>query len=65
MPKRILTLWNEEKLNEADTRILRTPCTETPYPFDKATKEAVRAGAPVRVTPWHTSCMVEGTMAHA
>jgi peptide deformylase len=43
MPKRILTLWNEEKLNEADTRILRTPCTETPFPFDKATKEAIRA----------------------
>ena len=43
MPKRILTLWNNEELNEADTRILRTPCAEAPYPFDKATKEAVRA----------------------
>ena len=43
MPKRILTLWNNEELNEADTRILRTPSAEAPYPFDKATKEAVRA----------------------
>jgi peptide deformylase len=43
MPKRILTLWNDEKLNEADTRILRTRSTETPFPFDKTTKEAIRA----------------------
>jgi len=43
MPKRILTLWNNETLNEADTRILRTPCAEAPCPFDKATQEAIRA----------------------
>jgi peptide deformylase len=43
MTKRILTLWNNEKLNEADTRILRTPSAETPFPFDKATQEAIRA----------------------
>ena len=43
MPKKILTLWDGEKLNEADTRVLRTPSKEAPYPFDKATKEAIRA----------------------
>jgi peptide deformylase len=43
MPKRILTLWNNQKLNEADTRILRNRSSEAPYPFDKATQEAVRA----------------------
>jgi peptide deformylase len=43
MPKRILTLWNNEQLNEEDTRVLRTPCADTPYPFDKDTKAAVRA----------------------
>ena len=43
MPKKILTLWDGEKLNAADTRVLRTPSKEVPYPFDKATKEAIRA----------------------
>jgi peptide deformylase len=42
MPKRILTLWNEEKLNEADIRILRTPSKDTPVPFDAATRAAIR-----------------------
>jgi peptide deformylase len=42
MSKRILTLWNGEELNAADTRILRTPCAETPVPFDPATREAIR-----------------------
>lgn len=40
---KVLTLWNGEKLNEADTRILRTPCTEAPAVFDAATKKAIRA----------------------
>lgn len=39
---KVLTLWNGEKLNEADTRILRTPCMETPALFDAATKKAIR-----------------------
>ncbi|MEW6333077.1 MAG: peptide deformylase [Thermodesulfobacteriota bacterium] len=43
MSRKILTLWEGEKINEADARILRTPATETPYPFDRATKEAIRA----------------------
>ena len=40
---KVLTLWNGEQLNEADTRILRTPCTDTPALFDAATKKAIRA----------------------
>jgi peptide deformylase len=44
MPRhKVLTLWNEEQLNEDDTRRLRTPCTETPAPFDAATKQAIGA----------------------
>jgi peptide deformylase len=43
MSSKILTLWNEEQLNESDTRILRTPSAEAPAPFDAATKEAIRA----------------------
>ncbi len=42
MPKRILTLWDNEQLNEADARTLRARCAEAPYPFDKVTKEAIR-----------------------
>jgi peptide deformylase len=43
MSRKILTLWDGERINESDTRILRTPSTEAPCPFDKATKEAIRA----------------------
>lgn len=43
MSKKILTLWDGERLNEADTRILRTPSLEAPCPFDKATLESIRA----------------------
>ena len=42
MPRRILTLWDDQQLNEADAKALRCRCTEAPYPFDKATKEAIR-----------------------
>ncbi|MBM4312753.1 MAG: peptide deformylase [Deltaproteobacteria bacterium] len=42
MSSKILTLWDGEQINEADTRILRTPSTEAPCPFDKATKETIR-----------------------
>jgi len=38
----ILTLWDGEKINEEQTRILRTPCAETPVPFDEETKQAIR-----------------------
>ena len=40
---KVLTLWNEEQLNEEETRILRTPCSETPVPFDAETTKAIRA----------------------
>jgi len=44
MPRhKVLTLWNEEQLNEEDTRILRTPCKEAPVPFDAETIKAIRA----------------------
>lgn len=42
MSKKILTLWDGEQINEADTRILRTPSTEATCPFDKTTKETIR-----------------------
>jgi peptide deformylase len=40
---KVLTLWNEEQLNEEETRILRTPSGETPVPFDAVTTKAIRA----------------------
>ena len=42
MSSKILTLWDGDQINEADTQILRTPSTEAPCPFDKATKETIR-----------------------
>ena len=39
---KVLTLWNGEQLNEQDTRILRTPCSEMPVPFDAETRQAIR-----------------------
>lgn len=41
--RKILTLWNEEQLNEEDTRILRSACSEAPVPFDAETIKAIRA----------------------
>lgn len=44
MPRhKVLTLWNEEQLNEEETRILRSPCKETPVPFDAETIKAIHA----------------------
>jgi len=44
MPRhKVLTLWNDEQLNEEETRILRTPCKEAPAPFDAETVKAIRA----------------------
>jgi peptide deformylase len=40
---KVLTLWDGDRLNEEDTRILRTPCSETPVPFNAETKHAIRA----------------------
>ena len=31
--KKVLALWRDEKMNEEEARILRTPCTEVPAPF--------------------------------
>ncbi len=39
---KVLTLWNGDQLNEEETRILRTPCSETPVPFNAETKRAIR-----------------------
>jgi peptide deformylase len=41
-PYKVLTLWEDEQINEEDTRVLRTPCPETPVPFDAQTARAVR-----------------------
>lgn len=44
MPRhKVLTLWNEEQLNEEETRLLRTPSKEVPTPFDAETQKAIRA----------------------
>jgi peptide deformylase len=40
--QRILTLWEGERLNEADTRILRKTCADAPVPFDAATRKLLR-----------------------
>jgi peptide deformylase len=39
---KVLTLWNEEQINEEESRILRTPSAETPVPFDAETAKAIR-----------------------
>lgn len=39
--RKVLTLWNGDALNEADTRILRTVCGEVPFPLDAAGKKDV------------------------
>ncbi|MBU2227969.1 MAG: peptide deformylase [Proteobacteria bacterium] len=38
---KVLTLWNEERINEEDTRTLRTPTREAPVPFDPETQQAI------------------------
>jgi peptide deformylase len=38
---KVLTLWNEEQINEEATRILRTACSEVPVPLDAETKRAI------------------------
>lgn len=39
---KILTLWDEEKINEEESLILRTPCGEAPVPFDDDTRRTIR-----------------------
>lgn len=38
----VLTLWNEEGINEEDTSVLRKKSSEVPSPLDKESRNAVR-----------------------
>jgi len=38
----VLTLWTDEKINEEETRILRTPSIEIPVPFDNERKRDIQ-----------------------
>ena len=40
--RKILTLWNDEKINEEETRILRKPSLEIPVPFDEERKRDIK-----------------------
>lgn len=42
-PKRVLTLWNDEGVNEADTSVLRKKSEELKTPLDKETLAEVKA----------------------
>ncbi len=39
---RVLTLWNEEGVNEKDTAVLRKKSSEVPLPLDKESRSAVQ-----------------------
>ncbi len=39
---KVLTLWNDEKINEEETRILRKPSSEIPVPFDEERKRDIK-----------------------
>lgn len=41
MTKKILTLWDEKKINEDDERILRKPADDIPVPFDRDANDDV------------------------
>jgi peptide deformylase len=40
--RKVLALWRDEKMNEEEARILRTPCTEIPAPFDPAGRRDIQ-----------------------
>ncbi len=42
-PKRVLTLWNDEGVNEADTSVLRKKSAEFKSPLDKEAKQEIQA----------------------
>ncbi|HQK99130.1 MAG TPA: peptide deformylase [Smithellaceae bacterium] len=42
-PKRVLTLWNDEGLNNQDIPVLRKVSEEIAVPFDKETKQQIQA----------------------
>lgn len=43
MSQPILTLWSGEMMNEAEARLLRTSCSEVPFPLDAASQRDVKA----------------------
>ena len=42
-PKRVLTLWNDNGIDNEDTAVLRKKSTELTVPFDQATREEIQA----------------------
>jgi len=42
-PKRVLTLWNDEGLNDQDIPVLRKKSTEVAVPFDKDAREQIQS----------------------
>ena len=42
-PKRVLTLWNDEGVNEADTSVLRKKSIEFKTPLDQEAKKEIQA----------------------
>jgi peptide deformylase len=41
MSAKLFTLWTDDKINEDEARILRTPSLEVPVPFDNARKQEI------------------------
>lgn len=42
-PKRVLTLWNDDGVNEADTSVLRKKSQEMKAPLDREEKAEIKA----------------------
>ena len=42
-PRRVLTLWNNEGINNQDTAVLRKKSEELAAPFDQATRDEIQA----------------------
>jgi peptide deformylase len=40
--RKVLTLWNDEKINEEEARILRQPSVKIPVPFDEDRKRDIK-----------------------
>jgi len=39
---RVLSLWNDEEVNQEDSRILRQACDDLPIPLDSESKKAIK-----------------------
>jgi peptide deformylase len=39
---KVLALWRDNKMNEEEARILRTPCAEIPAPFSPETRQEIQ-----------------------